>query len=506
MSTATTQSHVNLNPGFSEVRTRFAPSPTGYLHVGGARSALFNLLFARKNKGKFILRIEDTDQARSTEESLKMMIQDMMWLGLEWDEGVDPVTLKDVGPYAPYRQSERLSLYKKYADELLNSGKAYYCFMTDEEVEAERARIKAINQNAHVESPYADWTLEQAKAEMAKGKTAVVRFKTKHLRKDYLLNDLIRGEVRFPSDMVGDFVLLRSDGMPVYNFCCVVDDHLMKISHVLRAEEHLPNTLRQLMIYEGLNFPIPQFGHISLVLDDDRQKLSKRKGAVACDTFKEEGYLPSAMNNFMALLGWSHPEGKEIFTLGEMKQLFSLERLNAAGAVFDRVKLKWMNAQHLRALDNQTLWNMIKPFLDREQIKLPNESQSQDWQMRSIETFKPKMEILSDAVQLYQSLDDSRFEVSEESKEALSWEQTKTVLTVWKDQITKHTDETFTEADFVRIENTVKAEAHVKGKNLFMPIRVAVIGKPHGTEVKLLVPLMTKASLLNRVDKVLANI
>lgn len=501
-----TTATVTLNPGFTEVRTRFAPSPTGYLHVGGARSALFNLLFAKHNNGKFILRIEDTDQARSTEESLKMMVQDMVWLGLNWDEGVDPVTLKDMGACAPYRQSQRLDIYKKVADELITTGKAYYCFMTDEELDAERARVKAINQNAHVESPYETWTLDQAKAELATGKTAVVRFRTKHLRKDYLLPDLIRGEVRFPSDMVGDFVLLRSDGMPVYNFCCVVDDYQMKISHVLRAEEHLPNTLRQLMIYEAMSWPTPQFGHISLVLDDDRQKLSKRKGAVACDQFMKDGYLPEALNNFMALLGWSHPEGKEIFSMDEMIKLFTLDRVNASGAVFDRVKLKWMNSQYLRAQDNQTIWKQVNPFLVAAGIQLPKEATSVEWQMKSVETFKPKLEILADAVGLYQSLDDSKFEISDESNEALGWEPTKNVLTVWKTQIENHAADTFSEADFVAIENAVKAGANVKGKNLFMPIRVAVIGKPHGTEVKLLVPLMSKQSLLARVDKTLSKL
>ena len=226
-----------LNYPFSEVRVRFAPSPTGYLHVGGARSALFNYLYAKKNNGKFILRIEDTDLARSTDESLKMMVQDLNWLGIHWDEGVDPVTLKDIGPCAPYRQSERQDLYKKYAQDLLNTGRAYYCFMTDLELETQREKNKSDGTHAHIESPFSEWTLSQAQAELKNGKTAVVRFKTKHLRKDYILNDLIRGEVKFPSDMIGDFVLLRSDGMPVYNFCCVIDDALMKISHVLRAEE-----------------------------------------------------------------------------------------------------------------------------------------------------------------------------------------------------------------------------------------------------------------------------
>jgi len=498
-------SKVNIqsgNPLFSEVRVRFAPSPTGYLHVGGARSALFNYLFAKKNNGKFILRIEDTDVARSTEESLKMMVQDLTWLGLEWDEGVDPITLKDMGHCAPYRQSERLDIYKKYANQLLETGKAYYCFMTDEELEDQREKNKADKSGAHIESIYAEWSLQQAQAEIKNGKSAVVRFKTKHLRKDYILNDLIRGEVKFPSDMIGDFVLLRSDGMPVYNFCCVVDDALMKISHVLRAEEHLPNTLRQLMIYEGLGFPVPQFGHISLVLDDDRQKLSKRKGAVACDNFRRQGYLPEAMNNFMALMGWSHPEGSEIFSMTEMKNLFSLERLNASGAVFDRVKLKWMNSQYLRNMDSKLLWQSILPFLTEAGVQLPSQaSVNTEWQTQSVEVFKPKMEIFSDAVGLYEVFDDTKFLIHSDADEFLKIETTKLVLEIWLNLVSELQTEFMTTEDFLRIENEIKVKAGVKGKNLFMPMRVAVIGKPHGTELKLLVSLIKKASLVARAQK-----
>ena len=486
----------------TEIRVRFAPSPTGYLHVGGARSALFNYLYAKHNNGKFILRIEDTDQARSTEESLKMMIADLKWLGILWDEGPDAFSLKDVGGYGPYKQSERLPIYKKYADELLTSGKAYYCFMSDEELDAEREKIKTAGLHTHVESPFADQPLASAQARIAKGDKAVVRFKTRELRKDYILKDLIRGEVKFPSDMVGDFVLLRSDGMPVYNFCCVIDDYLMKISHVLRAEEHLSNTLRQMMIYEGLGWEAPEFGHISLILDDDRQKLSKRKGAVACDQFKKDGYLPSAMNNYMALLGWSHPDDKEIMSLQDMKDAFTLDRVHASGAVFDRVKLKWMNAQHLRALPNHEIWKRIEPFLKEAGLILPVDS---DWQVHSVETFKSYLEILSDAVTLYTPLDDSKYEILPESDETLKMETTKPVLLAWKELVLAHPKESFSEAEFLKIQDEVKNKTGQKGKNLFFPIRVALIGKPNGTELKILVPLMNKKSILARADKALAK-
>lgn len=488
---------------FSEVRVRFAPSPTGYLHVGGARSALFNYLFAKKNGGKFILRIEDTDQERSTLESLKMMISDLSWLGLKWDEGIDPVTLQDMGPMAPYRQSDRLEIYKKIADDLLNSGKAYYCFLTDEDIEMQRAANTIEGVHAHIISPYANWSLEKSLAELKTGKTAVVRFKTGALKKDYLLNDLIRGEVKFPSDMVGDFVLLRSDGMPVYNFCCVVDDHLMQISHVLRAEEHLPNTLRQLMIYESMNWALPQFGHISLVLDEDRQKLSKRKGAVACDVFKNEGYLPAAMNNYLALLGWSHPEGQEIFNLNDMENLFSVERLNSSGAVFDRIKLKWVNSQHLRALSSEDLWKFIEPHLLKSDLVLPIDMK---WKLRSVEVFRSKLEIASDAVELYRPLDESKFIIDESSQEILDLPTTALVLETWKNLLSNFAGLYLTEDDFSQIENQVKTATLAKGKNLFQPMRVAVIGKPQGTELKILTPLILVQSLIARVEKVLSKI
>ncbi|MBX2986866.1 MAG: glutamate--tRNA ligase [Bdellovibrionaceae bacterium] len=485
-----------------KVRTRFAPSPTGYLHVGGARTALYNYLYAKKNGGEFILRIEDTDEARSTEESLKMVIQDLVWLNLLWDEGPDAGTLKDQGPVGPYRQSQRLSLYKDVADKLLAEGKAYYCFLTDEEIEAQRQAAMAAGRPPHVNSPYADWSLEQARAKIAEGGKAVVRYKTKHLKKDYVIQDLIRGEVKFPSDMVGDFVLLRTGGMPVYNFCCVVDDHLMRITHVLRAEEHLSNTLRQLMIYEAMNWPVPEFGHVSLVLDEDRQKLSKRKGAVSCNQFREEGYLAEAVENFIALLGWSHPEGKEIMSMKDMEEAFSTDRLNAAGAVFDRVKLKWVNAMHLRALPEAELWAMVQPFLAKAGVQTPADPA---WRERSLKVFKTSMELLADAVPLYSLLDDGKFTVLPEAEEALGWETSKAVVGAWRDLIAAHGREDFTEEEFLKIQDEVKNRSGAKGKNLFMPVRVAVIGKPHGTELKILVPLMSQQSLLRRADQVLAR-
>lgn len=484
-----------------QVRVRFAPSPTGYLHVGGARTALYNYLYAKRHGGKFILRIEDTDQARSTEESLKMVIEDLVWLELNWDEGPDAQTRKDQGEYGPYRQSQRLEIYKKVADELIAKGKAYYCFMTDEEIDKQREELKRQSKPPHVESPFENWPLEKSRQRLAQGDKAVVRFKTRQLKKDYIFTDLIRGVVKFPSDMVGDFVMLRSDGMPVYNFCCVVDDFMMKMTHVLRAEEHLPNTLRQLMIYEAMGWKAPEFGHLSLILDEDRQKLSKRKGATSCHEFKVEGYLPEALKNFVALLGWSHPEGKEIMSMDDMIKGFDLSRVHQAGAVFDEVKLKWMNAQHIRALATVELWKRLQPFLAADGQTFDHATPA--WVERAVNALKTSFETLLEAVPVFRTLSDSHFEFSAESAEVFGWTNTKVVIQKWIELVKAHKGEEITEAEFGGMQKKIQEECKVKGKELFQALRVAIIGTPHGTELKMLVPIMTKHSLLLRAEKAL---
>jgi nondiscriminating glutamyl-tRNA synthetase len=466
--------------------------------VGGARTALYNYLFAKKTKGTFVLRVEDTDLARSTDESLKMVMEDLVWLGLNWDEGPDPVTLKDRGNFGPYRQSQRLKIYLNYAHELLENGLAYYCFLSDEELEDQRNEKLSKGEAPQIDSPYKNWSMTQALAEIEKGKKAVVRFKTDHLKKNYIFEDLVRGEITFPSDMVGDFVLLRSDGMPVYNFCNVIDDHLMQISHVLRAEEHLPNTLRQLMLYEAFNWEPPQFGHLSLILDEDRKKLSKRKGATSCHEFKLEGYLPEALNNFIALLGWSHPEGKEIIPFQELKESFDITRLNPAGAVFDPVKLKWMNSQYLKNLTSEQILLALDPFIKDESLQI---NQNRDISIKAIEVLRSSFETLQDAILSLKVLDDHFFSVTEESQEVLAWDTTKDLLRGWKASVEAMPNDYMTEAEFLSLQDKLKEQFKVKGKYLFMPLRVAVLGRPHGPELKLIVPLLSKYQLLYRVNQ-----
>ncbi|GLC33308.1 hypothetical protein PLESTB_000347800 [Pleodorina starrii] len=340
-----------------KVRVRFAPSPTGNLHVGGARTALFNWLYARKTGGKFILRIEDTDTARSTRASEEAMIRDLKWLGLDWDEGPDVG-----GGCGPYRQSERTDIYKAQVDKLVAAGKAYPCFCTDEELEAMKKEAEEKKLPPIYRGKWATATAEEVEEAKAKGLPYCYRFRVPS-NQDIRINDLIRGEVTWNTDTLGDFVVLRSNGMPVYNFCVAVDDALMGITHVLRAEEHLPNTLRQMLIYQALGFPVPQFGHVSLILAPDKSKLSKRHGATSVGEFRNQGYLAPAMINFLSLLGWNDGTEQEIFSVEELTTKFGLERITKSAAVFDKVKLGWMNGQHLKNLPEEESTGMAVAHL-----------------------------------------------------------------------------------------------------------------------------------------------
>ena len=485
------------------IRVRFAPSPTGSLHIGGARTALYNYLFAKKNQGTFIVRIEDTDVERSTHESMQTILADLKWLGLSWQEGVTADTLAEVGKHGPYKQSERKSIYQSYADTLLAEGKAYYCFLTDEEMDAQRMIAKAEKRPYQIISPYRDLSLDEAKTKLNNGELATVRFKTPLTKQDYSIDDMVRGEVTFPSNMVGDFVILRSDGMPVYNFCCVVDDALMQISHVFRGEEHLPNTLRQLMLYEGLGFKAPEFAHLSIILGESRKKLSKRDQGVSCIDFRQKGYLPEALNNYIALLGWSDPEGREILTLDEMCAAFSVDHLNAAAPIFDLKKLNWVNAQHIRMLDKKVLWDALQPYFREAGLILPDNF---SWQNKAISLFTPELETLQDAVALFTPLSDNQFQLNDEAKELLSWESTPTVIARWIHFLHEIDQDYLSEEDFAHAIEDIKTHCAVKGKFLFMPIRVAIIGKPHGAELKLLVPLLKCAELNARAEACLEKV
>jgi nondiscriminating glutamyl-tRNA synthetase len=486
----------------SKVRVRFAPSPTGYLHIGGARSVLFNVLYAKHFDGTFVLRIEDTDTVRSTREFENMQKEDMLWLGFKWDEGPDGPgpALGDLGPY---RQSERQAIYQEHAQRLMAKGQAYYCFCTDEELEVKKQAAMKAGRPPQYDGKCRHLPPEEAKLRRQAGEKAAVRFWIKDLKK-YVLEDLIRGKVEFQEGMVGDFVILRSDGMPVYNFCVVIDDYLMKITHVLRAEEHLSNTVRQLMLFEALSWAPPQFGHMSVVLGPDKQKLSKRHGATSVNEYRLQGYFPEAINNYIALLGWSSPDGREIIPMGEMIKLFTLDRVNSSPAVFDGVKLKWMNSVYLRAMDHKELWNRLLPFLEADGQKFSD--LSDEWIDRSVGALKTSFETLVEGVGAFRPLSDGAFEISSEAGEALKWPTTNAVINEWI-AILKGSQSSFiSEAEFGDIQKKIQMDRGVKGKEFFQALRVAIVGKPHGTELKNLVPLLTRKSLITRAEKALSQV
>ena len=345
-----------------DIRVRFAPSPTGSLHIGGARTALFNWLFARHYGGSLILRIDDTDLARSTEDSTRGILSALRWLGLDWDEG--PTV---GGSYGPNFQSQRLELYTDIAQELFDKGKAYKCYCTPEELAERRKQSMAEGKAPRYDGRCRELTSLERIQKENEGYRPAIRLRIPTTG-ETVVRDFFRGDVAFANDVLDDFIIIKSNGMPTYNFACVVDDAKMKISHILRAEEHLSNTPRQILIYQALGYPLPVFAHVSMILAPDRSKLSKRHGATSVEEFREMGYLPEALLNYLALLGWS-PEGEdEVFSLPELVRQFTLERVGKTAAVYDVKKLTWMNGHYLNERDLDEVIQMVIPYFQEKNL------------------------------------------------------------------------------------------------------------------------------------------
>ncbi|GAB7387320.1 glutamate--tRNA ligase [Bacillaceae bacterium] len=478
----------------SEVRVRYAPSPTGHLHIGGARSALFNYLFAKSRGGKFIVRIEDTDQKRNVENAAENQLENLRWLGIEWDESID----KD-GGYGPYRSMERLHLYKPYVDRLLAEGKAYYCYCTEEELEAEREAQKARGEMPRYSGRCRELDEELRKAFAAEGRQPTVRFRVP-AGKTYRVDDLIRGEVTFESDGIGDFVIVKKDGIPTYNFAVVIDDHLMRISHVIRGEEHLSNTPRQLMIYEALGFAPPRFAHVSLILNQDRQKMSKRDESIIqfVEQYKELGYLPEALVNFLVLLGWS-PEGeREIFSLEELIEQFSLERVSKAPAVFDPGKLKWMNNHYIKQAPLERIVDMALPYLEEAgYIARPLDAAKREWVTRLVGLYREQLDYVAQIVELASLFFKKEVKYDQEAREVLRGGQVEGVLRTFAAQV-EQLEDFGPEAVKAALKATQK-ETGQKGKDLFMPVRAAVTGQTHGPDLNQTLSLLGKETVLLRL-------
>jgi len=379
----------------SEVRVRFAPSPTGYLHIGGARTALFNFLFARHHGGKFVLRIEDTDTERTIKDSAEKLMAAFKWLGLSWDEG--PIV---GGPKGPYYQSQRQEIYRRYVEELLAKGAAYKCYCTPEELAAEREKARLERRAPRYSGRCRSLTPEEIARFEAEGRKPAIRLKTPD-EGVTVVRDLVHGEVTFRNEEISDFVIMKSDGFPTYNFACVIDDWQMGITHVIRADEHLSNTPKQMWIYEALGAPMPKFAHVPMILAPDRSKLSKRHGAQTVEEFMEKGYLPEAILNYIVLLGWTPPDStKEIMSLDEMIELFDIDRVSSTPAVYDVTKMTWMNGQYLRMKTPRELMELYVPVAEKMGLATAEELRSRaDWLEKVILALRERSKTVDELVE-----------------------------------------------------------------------------------------------------------
>jgi len=475
------------------VRVRFAPSPTGHLHVGNLRTALYNWLFARQNQGFFVLRIEDTDITRSDSRFEEELMDDLRWCLLDWDEGVDVG-----GEYGPYRQTDRLNLYQEHSKQLLNEGKAYHCFCSVEEIEQERQVQLATSQPLRYSGKCRDIPPQEASRRVKDGETAVVRMKSR--QGIVTFQDMVFGSLEMEGSEIGDFVLLRSDGTAPYNFACVLDDVSMKITHVIRGEGHISNTYRQVLLYEALGFQLPHFAHLSTILGRDGTKLSKRHGATSIDEFRQQGFLPGALLNYLALLGWAPPqEGREILTQEQLSAEFDLSRVNRSPATFDWDKLNWVNRSHLKKLGQPLLTELAIPYLqDCGWVPLEPSPEIKEWLGDVIQAVFKYLDKLEDVVQetdLIFRFDPAKGLSDPDVQEALSKKGAVEVIREFHNRVQRH--QILDLETFKGVVSEVKERTGQKGKSLFFPIRVALTARSSGPELNTLIPIFEKGQHLD---------
>lgn len=471
-------------------RLRFAPSPTGFVHVGNARTALFNYLHARKSDGVLVLRIEDTDLKRSKQEYEENLINDLKWLGIEWNEGPHKG-----GNFGPYRQSERTEIYQKYAQELIESGHAYYCFCTPEELQKAKEKAQAKNLRQEYSGKCRHLDLEETKKRIQKGESAATRFKVPK-DTDIIFYDLVRDKVTFDSNLISDPVILRSTGLPAYNFSVVIDDHLMKINMVIRGEDHISNTARQVMIYRALGFDLPKFAHLSMVMGSDNSKLSKRHGSTSLIQFREEGYLPQALMNYLSLLGWSPSESnKVLFTRDELIKSFNIKKVSKSSAIFDYQKLKWLNREHIRLLEDRQLGEFLVPFLRSTGFDFIGLPEIIDWIGKTAKIVSNYNYLLTDIAEDFKQF--TGIDYNEEIINSIkNSEESRKVISIFFDEINQY-DSPIDFSKVVEITKKIQEQEGIKGKALYHPIRLALTSKESGIELKDFIPIIETGSVLN---------
>ncbi|MED4283844.1 glutamate--tRNA ligase [Priestia megaterium] len=481
----------------SEVRVRYAPSPTGHLHIGNARTALFNYLFARNQNGKFIIRIEDTDQKRNIEGGEESQLRYLKWLGIEWDESIDVG-----GEYGPYRQSERTEIYQKYTEELLEKGLAYHCYCTSEELEKEREEQQANSQMPRYSGKCRNLTDEQRAELEAEGREPSIRFRVPS-NTEIKWNDIVKDEVSFESEGIGDFVIVKKDGTPTYNYAVAIDDYLMKMTHVLRGDDHISNTPKQILVYEALGWTPPVFGHMTLIVNENRRKLSKRDESIIqfIEQYKELGYLPEALFNFITMLGWSPVGEEEIFSKEQFIEIFDPARLSKSPALFDTSKLRWMNNQYMKQLDLDEVVALSVPHLVKAgKVEEARDAETEQWVRDLVALYQEQMSFGAEIVELTEMFFKKEIDYSEEAKAVLAEEQVPEVLKAFAEEISSL--EEFSADEIKAATKAVQKATGQKGKKLFMPIRVATTGETHGPELPKAISLLGKETVLARLESI----
>ena len=479
------------------VRVRYAPSPTGHLHIGNARTALFNYLFARHNNGEFIIRIEDTDTKRNVEDGERSQLDNLKWLGIDWDES--PAH----GEFGPYRQSERKHIYEPLIQELLDKDLAYKCYCTEEELEAVREKQRADGVMPHYPGTCAHLTAEEQAQFEAEGREYVIRFRVPENR-TYHFHDLVKGDITFESKSVGgDFIIQKRDGMPTYNFAVAVDDHLMEITHVLRGDDHIANTPKQLMIYEAFGWEAPEFGHMTLIINSETgKKLSKRDETILqfIEQYRDLGYLPEAMFNFISLLGWS-PEGEEeIFSPSQLIEMFDTNRLSKSPAAFDAKKLEWINNHYMKQLSLEEATKLCLPYLQQAgKVAQDLSADEYAWVEKLVALYQQQMSYGAEIVELSTLFFNQEMNLTDEARDFISSEDAKTVINAFKEKVAACPSEEFIAQNIKQMIKEVQKETKIKGRNLFMPIRIATTGQMHGPELPETIELLGQTKTLDHI-------
>ncbi len=472
------------------IRVRFAPSPTGYLHVGSLRTALYNYLYAKKTNGKFILRIEDTDRNRYVEGAVENLIETLQAVGLEYDEGPDKG-----GDFGPYFQSKRTDIYKKYVQKLLDKDAAYHCFCTEDDLKKMREEQIAKKMDIRYDGRCRNLSKEQVQQNLAQGKPYVMRAKIPD-EGEVVFFDIVRERISIKWETVDDQVLIKSDGYPTYHLANVVDDHLMEITHVIRGEEWLSSVPKHLFLYQSFGWKPPKMCHLPLLLNPDKSKLSKRQGDVAVEDFLKKGYLPEALLNFVALLGWHAKGDDELYTMDKLEKEFSLKRISKAGAVFDIEKLNWMNGHYLRELELGYIAIKAKPFFIEAGLDITDNEKY----LKIVDVARNRISTLSEIIETAKPF----FTIStysEEDQQIIDNENSQKLFSFWLKNL--KTMESITEENINQLLTRSTEELDIKGKDLYFPLRLALFGSVHGPELPVIFDILGKNEVINRLQKLI---